>query len=51
MVRRDGERYATYQPENHQWQDWLCDRDWLQAKQRRAGTARCNEGSMHLGRR
>ena len=27
MIRREGERYATYQPENHEWRDWLCDRD------------------------
>ena len=29
MVRRDGERHATYQPENHEWRDWLCDHDEL----------------------
>lgn len=27
MVRREGARYATYRPENHEWRDWLCDRD------------------------
>ena len=25
MVRREGERRAGYQPENHEWRDWLCD--------------------------
>ena len=27
MVRREGERYAAYQPENYEWRDVLCDRD------------------------
>jgi len=27
MVRREGERHAGYQPENHEWRDVLCDRD------------------------
>ncbi len=29
MVRRDSERHATYQPESHEWRDWLCDHDEL----------------------
>ena len=27
MVRKEPDRCATYQPENHQWRDWLCDHD------------------------
>jgi hypothetical protein len=27
MVKKPDERFAGYQPENHEWRDWLCDRD------------------------